>query len=113
MRVLLLIPSVLKPAVEPDAGPLMDYYALAAAIRRGEGDGADLVDYAAVEEDQDFFVRVARRFGGRDAALAMVGFRRRKLYDKVFTNGENVGIPLALLYTMVKTRPGHVTIGHR
>jgi glycosyltransferase involved in cell wall biosynthesis len=121
MRALLLIPSVLKPSVEAEGtgshthevGPLMDYYALAAQIRRGEGDGADILDYAAVDNEEDAVVKFVRRLAGRDAALALMGFRVRERYDVVFTNGENVGIPLALLFKTVKRRPGHVTIGHR
>jgi glycosyltransferase involved in cell wall biosynthesis len=58
-------------------------------------------------------VVAARRTLGRDAALALLGFLRRGAYDAIFTNGENVGIPLALLLKVVRARPRHVTIGHR
>ena len=114
-RVLLLIPSTLKTdiAVEVanDRHPRMDYDALADGLRAA-GVEVDSMGYAEMEADTHPLVRLARR-AGRDAALAMVGFVRRVRYDAVFTNGENVGIPLALLLKTVARRPGHVTIGHK
>jgi glycosyltransferase involved in cell wall biosynthesis len=43
----------------------------------------------------------------------MIGFVRGGSYDAVFTNGENLAIPLALLWKGRARRPAHVTIGHR
>jgi len=57
-------------------------------------------------------VRAAARTG-RDAALAAYGFVARRRYDVLFANGENVGIPLALLLGGARGRPAHVLIGHR
>ncbi|MBC8101114.1 MAG: glycosyltransferase family 4 protein [Cytophagales bacterium] len=132
MKILMLIPSVLKrditPAVEQDKHPRMDYYALADALRQSRDYGSRigqnevaLLDYGALEADGGknlpFLVRLARRVAGRDAALAMLGFLRSAEHDTVFTNGENIGIPLALLLRTLRwrgrRRPGHVTIGHR
>ena len=117
MKTLLLIPSVLKngleAAVTADRHPTMDYSALAQALQ-AEADGhVDLLDYAAVGRAPHPLVRLVRRTAGRDAALALMGFLCRRQYDSIFTNGENVGIPLALLFKAVRKRPGHVTIGHR
>jgi glycosyltransferase involved in cell wall biosynthesis len=58
-------------------------------------------------------VRLVCRLAGRNAALALMGFQRRKDYDAIFTNAENVALPLALLFKTVSERPRHVTIGHR
>ncbi len=117
MKTLLLIPSVLKEATEPlvkaDRHPLMDYFALANTLEQNSGDSADLLDYGAVERMRDPLVRLTRQVAGADAALALAGFLRRKDYDAIFTNGENVGIPLALLLKSATRRPIHVTIGHR
>lgn len=117
MKTLLLIPSVLKTNLEDevaaDRHPTMDYDALLAALRQTPGDDADVLDYAAADRDPSPLVRLARKTGGRDAALAMMGFLRRGRYDAVFSNGENVGIPLALLLRLARRRPGHVVIGHR
>ena len=116
MKTLLLIPSVVKTGldteVSEDRHPVMDYHALAAALR-AEGDEVEMLDYADVDRDPSSSVRLAARVGGRDLGLAMMGFRRRQECEAIFSNGENVGIPLALL---LGTRPNgtiHVTIGHR
>ncbi len=117
MKTLLLIPSVVKTeiteAIAQGRHPLMDYDALAQALRAQPNGDVDILDYAVAERDTTPAVRLARKLGGLDAALAMMGFLRRKQYDAVFSNGENVGIPLALLFHLVPRRPGHVCIGHR
>jgi len=117
MRALLLIPSVVKndigPDVTADRHPAADYHALAAALRDRAGMDVDVLDYAAADADTSPGVRLARRLGGRDAALAAMALARRHRYDAVFSNGENVGVPLALLLGAVPRRLGHVTIGHR
>lgn len=117
MNVLLLIPSVLKVGLQPqvaaDRHPRMDYQALADALRTQPDTTADLIGYAEVAQDPHPLVRLTRRLAGADAALALLGFFRRGRYEAIFTNGENVGLPLALLLKLVRTRPGHVCIGHR
>lgn len=111
-RVLMLIPSEAKHGVEPmvcqDAHPTMDYYALQAAL------GADILDYSRMEaEAKPALVRLARR-AGRDMALAAMAYSRRRDYDVIFSNGENVSIPLALMLKRHRSqRPLHVLIGHR
>ena len=116
-KALLLIPSVLKTGIEADVAadrhPTMDYHALAAALRDRHGLAVDILDYAAVDADTSPAVRLARKLGGRDAALAAMAFARRRDYGAIFSNGENVGVPLALLLGFVPRRVGHVTIGHR
>lgn len=117
MNVLLLIPSPRKcdiaDAVAQDRHPTMDYDALLAGVEQ-RGGCATLYDYRALDADPDPLVRLARKALGRDIALAVAGWRQRKRYSALFTNGENVGIFLALLLRLSgKKRPGHVTIGHR
>lgn len=107
----MLVPSVAKQevadAVRADKHPIMDYYALQTALN------ADLLDYAALDlQATPTLVRVARRFG-KDAALAALGYTFRHKYDIIYTNGENVGIPLAALMKRHFKRPGHVMIGHK
>ena len=109
-RVLMLIPSQAKrdiaEQVRSDAHPEMDYYALRRAL------GADIIDYGSLESGpQPALVRMVRRFG-KDAALAALGYQKRSEYDVIFSNGENVGIPLSFLLRG-RRRPGHVLIGHR
>lgn len=116
MKTLLLIPSVIKIGLEnevaADRHPTMDYHALALALRES-GAQVDLLDYAAVDREPTSLVRLASRIGGKDLALAVMAFRRRKEYGAIFSNGENVGIPLALLLGGRPPETGHVTIGHR
>jgi len=107
----MLIPSEVKrnvaAAVREDAHPTMDYFALQEAL------GADLLDYSSLESGQQpALARVMRR-AGRDAGLAAHGYLRRNSYDVIFSNGENVGIPLAMLLKRHRRGPGHVLIGHR
>lgn len=110
-RVLIIIPSTAKyyvqDAVSRDEHPTMDYFALQKALN------ADIIDYSTLETTaKPAIVRFARRFG-KDAALAALGYSLRMDYDAIFSNGENVSIPLALLLKRHKKRPVHVTIGHR
>lgn len=107
----MLVPSVAKRGVEEatrqDTHPTMDYFALQAELN------ADLLDYAALEaEASPALVRLARH-AGRDFALAALGYSRRRDYDVLYSNGENVSIPLALLLKRHRARPLHVLIGHR
>ena len=117
MKTLLLIPSYRKEniaaAISADQHPTMDYDALAAGLE-ARGTCAEFYDYRALEADSDVLVKLARKALGRDIALAVAGWRRRAQYSTLFTNGENVGLFLALLLRLSgKKRPGHVTIGHR
>jgi len=108
-RVLMLIPSYAKNDVQEKVAanqhPTMDYFALQSRL------GADIADYSVMDADRSAMVRAARK-AGRDAALAMHGFLKRKEYDVIFSNGENVSIPLASLFKSVRKRPAHVLIGH-
>ena len=117
MKTLLLIPSVVKTGIETEVAagghPTMDYHALAAALCQQPEATVEILDYDAVDRETSPVVRLTRRIGGRDAALAMMAFRRRGEFSVLFSNGENVGIPLALLLGLLPRRVGHVTIGHR
>ncbi|MFT3925208.1 MAG: hypothetical protein QM778_21910 [Myxococcales bacterium] len=117
MKTLLLIPSYAKSGLESDIAadrhPTMDYDALAKTLRAVPGDQVDLLDYAAVDRDANPLVQAVRKLAGRDVALAVMGFLRRKEHDTLFTNAENVAMPLAMLLKTVARRPRHVTIGHR
>ena len=117
MKTLLLIPSIIKNEIEDevaaDRHPTMDYHALAAVLRDRHGMDVDFLDYAAAANETSPSVRLAAKLGGLDAALAVMAFRRRHDYAALFSNGENVGVPLALLMGAWSGTPSHVTIGHR
>ena len=109
-RVLMLIPSYARTGIEAevaaDRHPTMDYCALQSRL------SAVIADYGALETDKRLSVRLVRRLIGRDAALAALGFLERRRYDAIFSNGENVSIPLALLFSLARRRPAHILIGH-
>ena len=119
MKVLLLIPSVLRTGIEDAVAqnkhPRMDYYALSDYLNAAPETCADLAGYAEMDADPHPLIALMTRLGGRDAGLAAYGFLRCKNYDAVFTNGENVGLPLALLLKSGggKKKLRHVTIGHK
>jgi glycosyltransferase involved in cell wall biosynthesis len=50
---------------------------------------------------------------GKAIAQAVLAFARRGSYDVILTDGEHIGIPLAMLLKLVGDRTAHVTIGHR
>jgi len=117
MNVLLLIPSYRKlgsgTAVVEDKHPVMDYDALAAGIQ-ARGAFVRLYDYHALEADPDPYVKLLRKALPKDLALAAVGGLQALNYSVIYTNGENIGLPLALILKFLgKRRPGHVMIGHR
>jgi glycosyltransferase involved in cell wall biosynthesis len=96
---------VVSATVEAQRGPRKDYAALAGALR------ADIVDYATVRNSR--LARALARVGGSAIAQAVIAFQRRKHYDVILTDGEHIGIPLALLMKVFGSRVAHVTIGHR
>jgi glycosyltransferase involved in cell wall biosynthesis len=101
VRVLFVVSATLGS----QRGPRKDYDALADAL------GADVIDYAALEHSRSG--RLLARLVGIPVAQALMAFRKRRDYDVILTDGEHIGIPLALLLKLAGHRIGHVTIGHR
>jgi glycosyltransferase involved in cell wall biosynthesis len=102
------MPKVLfavSATVGAQRGPRKDYAALAGAL------SADIVDYASINQSR--LARLIARFTNRAIAQAVLAFRKRADYDVILTDGEHIGIPLALLLKLVRDRTAHVTIGHR
>jgi len=105
-RVLLVI-SAHGSAALPSEGsesPRRDYLELQRKLQ------ADIVDYDSVE--QRWSTRLLRHFAGAAVAQVWLAFRRSANYETVFTDGEHLGIPLALLLRCLRRRPKHVSIGH-
>jgi hypothetical protein len=106
LRVLLAIPSNLKRGVEADVAadrhPTMDYFALEGELLK-RGVTVEFVGYGELPPSKM----------PHDVAMAQYAFRNRGRFDAIFTNGENVALPLAMLFKSVTNRPRHVTIGHR
>lgn len=112
MKVLLavstVVPGDLARRVADDDVPRPDYAAMADAFP------AEIVDAAAASRAGGALARrLARVIDGR-LLLAWGCFRRRDEVDVVFTDGEHLGIPYALLCrAMGRGRARHLMIGHR
>jgi len=92
-------------AAAAKGGPRRDYLALATGLQ------ADLLDRPAAMSH--WLGRLVNRSFGIATAQAVLAFLRRGHYDAILTDGEHIGIPLALLLKLVGARMPHVTIGHR
>lgn len=90
---------------EAATGPRRDYAVFAALL------DATILDRTGI--DQSFVARVIRSTLGAAPAQAWLAFRRRGEYDAIVTDGEHIGIPLALLLRLTRSTVRHVTIGHR
>ena len=82
------IPPDLQAQINRGERPLADYIALAQAI------GADLVDYSIAEAQSGWRGRWLVRLGGENLRLAWACFQWRGQYRLIFTDGEQVGLPL-------------------
>jgi glycosyltransferase involved in cell wall biosynthesis len=102
-RVLIVVSA--DATFDTENGPRRDYQVLASAL------GATILDRGAVRRSP--IARVLSRVAGPRVAQAWLAFRRRSAYDVVITDGEHVGIPLALLLRTTRAPIKHVTIGHR
>jgi glycosyltransferase involved in cell wall biosynthesis len=87
--------------------PRRDYLELARCM------DADVVDVVEARRRAGRLGRLVERVGGAGALLAWVAFRERSRYDAVFSDGEQVGLPLALLARVtLRPRFPHVMIVH-
>jgi glycosyltransferase involved in cell wall biosynthesis len=109
MKILMLIPSYTKKNIDDDIQqdrhPAMDYLSLQKEL------DAEIADYTSVDSHHCPVIRFARLFG-RDFALAAIGFRNRNSLSAIYSNGENISIPLAFLFLLCKIRPFHALIAH-
>ena len=104
--VLLTVSGVIDPQIERKIAegqrPRADYLEMAQAF------GADLIDYGEARRSGGWWGRLLERAGGPHLLLAWACFTRRGRYRILFTDGEQVGIPLALLLKLCGRGPGHV-----
>lgn len=110
-RVLLVIsaePSEeMRAEIRAGRQPRRDYDLLCAAL------DADMLTPDLARRSR--LGRFLSRRAGRSIALAVEAFRRRRHYDAIYTDGENVGLPLALLLALSRARPGrprHIMLSH-
>jgi glycosyltransferase involved in cell wall biosynthesis len=104
-RVLFAVSADLPAGVAPAPGPRKDYAAIATEL------DATLLDRTEVARFP--LTRLIARVLGVPVAQACLAFWRRRQFDAILTDGEHIGIPLALLLKLFRSRVAHVTIGHR
>lgn len=94
----------LPTRIAAGAAPRKDYLLLAAAT-----DGTILYRDAVRSR---VLSRLASRLVGVSVGQAILAFLRRREYDSIFTDAENIGLPLALLFKLARVRRRHVMIAH-
>jgi glycosyltransferase involved in cell wall biosynthesis len=110
--VLLTVSGVIDPNINTKIAdgerPEADYIAMARTF------SADLLDYAGARKATNAFGNFLDKTLGSNALLAWESFRRRKQYRVIFTDGEQVGIPLAffLKFFSRKRDARHLMISH-
>lgn len=111
-RALVTVSGAIPPTLEDDIAegrrPRIDYLELAAAL------DADLLDHAAARAETDWIGRAVDRIAGGNAVLAYECLRRRRHYDVLLTDGEQVGLPYAMMATLCRRArlPRHSMIVH-
>jgi len=105
-RILFVVSANAPPGAPVDpAGPRKDYDVIARRL------GADVLDWTAAR--RTLLARLLWKAIGVARTQALLAFLRRHRYDVIVTDGEHIGIPLALLLKLARTKVPHVTIGHR
>jgi hypothetical protein len=102
---LFVVSAALPNGLETPPGPRKDYAVL------GQTLGATMLDYTAVEKSAA--ARVIARMFGMATAQAWLAFQRRNDFQTILTDGEHIGIPLALLLKLARAPQAHVTVAHR
>lgn len=111
-QVLLTVSGVIPPDLEQQIAtgkrPRADYLELARHF------GADIIDYRVARQTAGPIGRFFERLGGPNLLLAWACFTRRHRYQAIFTDGEQVGLPLAALlkFFSPNRRPRHLMIVH-
>lgn len=112
MRSLLTVSGTIQPGLRDDiaAGrrPRADY------VQYADAAAADLLDYSEAARRGGRLGRLVQRAGGNNALLAYVCWRQRRRYDAIITDGEQVGLPYALMCRLSRRRtlPVHMMIVH-
>lgn len=95
-----------EPTRAAPGGPRKDFSLVAQSLH------ADVLDRSQVQR-ASAAVRLLARTLGVPVAQAWLAFRRHRAYGAILTDGEHIGIPLALLLKVARSSVVHVTIGHR
>lgn len=101
------IPADIREQVAAGRRPKADYLELARSF------DADLVDYAAARSIAGRTGALLEKLGGPNLVLAYACWKIRKSCRAIFTDGEQVGLPLAALLKFTPgARPRHLMIVH-
>ncbi len=107
-RTLLVIEADVQPEMQQQiaAGryPRKDYFALARALQ------ADILDWPSTQETA--LSRLLARSAGKAVAQAWLAFRLRRHYQVLYSDSERVGIPLAILLKLTRSRTRHMMLAH-
>ena len=112
--ILLTVSGTISPKLQEELSdgrrPVPDYLAMSQAF------GADLIDYPGARAATGLLGKLIEKIGGRNALLAWACFIKARAYKVIFTDGEQIGIPLALLLKFLGwlggRRPRHLMIVH-
>lgn len=111
--VLLTVSGNIKPDIEGEIArgerPRADFLEMARSFN------ADLIDYARARSECGPAGRLIEKLAGSNVLLAWACWRRRARYRAIFSDGEQVGIPLALLLKFLGRgglRTRHLMIVH-
>lgn len=115
-KVLVTVSGTIAPDIRTQIAngqrPVADYLAMADTF------DADLLDYPRARRLGGKFGQLLEKVGGANLLLAWICYRERHHYHVIFTDGEQIGIPLALLTkflaptTLAQPRPRHLMIVH-
>lgn len=102
------IPADIKEEIARGKRPLADYLAMAREFK------ADLIDHEEARRQTGWIGRLIEKIAGSNSMLAWACYQNRRKYRVVFTDGEQIGIPFALLLKFFNfgKRPQHFMIGH-
>ncbi len=104
------IPDNLRQDIAAGKRPCADYIAMADHFGQ-----TDLIDYPEALAKVGWFGKLLHRFGGNAVMLAWYCFTVRHQYKVIFTDGEQIGLPLALMLKFLGRfgrRPQHLMIVH-
>ena len=102
------IPAGLEAEIAAGRRPRSDYLELARGL------GADLIDRETARRTTGIIGRLFEAVVGAEGLLTVACFLRCGAYRLVITDGEQIGLPLALLLKVLRPwrRPKHVMITH-
>lgn len=101
------VPANIRSEIMQRKRPRADYIAMADVL------DADLIDYAEARRAAGPFGHLLEKVGGANLLLAWSCYRQRARYKVIFTDGEQIGIPLAWMCKFGGRRhTRHLMIAH-